>query len=331
MIFLMLMAACRSDVTEQELSIIEGATMGTYYRVSYWDAEQSIEQAGIDTLLRAINQEVSTYIENSTISHFNRADSGILLGDVPHFRANLEIARQVYQQTKGAYDPTVMPLVNYWGFGYVSTRPATKVDSMKIDSLLQLVGMDKVRLSGDSLLKDRPGVQLDFSGCAKGYAVDVIAEWLSQQGIQSYLVDIGGETRAEGEKPGGKPWRVGINIPDEQAQVNDILTAFDLQDLAVATSGNYRNWYELNGVIYSHTINPFTGYPERTDLLSASVFTSRCAVADAYATAFMVMGKQRAYTLAEALPDIDIYLVVSQPDGSMSTEYTAGLNTLFDQ
>lgn len=333
-IMLAVLPACRGDDVGQDRQVvqqIEGATMGTYYRVSYVGQAQPEWQSRIDSLLKAINLEVSTYIEASTISQFNRSATGIVLGEVPHFRANLALARQVYEQTGGAYDPTVMPLVNYWGFGYVSKRPITQVDSTKIDSLLQYVGMHNVLLSGDTLLKSQAGVQLDFSGCAKGYAVDRIADWLQEKAIDSYLIDIGGESRAQGTKPQQQPWRVGINMPDEQARINEILTSFELSNRAVATSGNYRNWYEVDGVIYSHTINPVTGYPERTNLLSASVFHADCSTADAFATACMVIGAERSLQLADSLPDLELYLVVGQPDGGMATRYTAGLQPLFDQ
>jgi len=309
---------------------MEGQTMGTYYRVSYADAERRDFQLEIEELLGEINQQVSTYIESSTISRFNQAEEELLLSPADtHFLANYTQADVVYRETNGAFDPTVMPLVNYWGFGYTKKKPVTAVDSIVIDSLMQYVGFDKIELLREGeqrvLRKALPGVQLDFSAIAKGYGVDAIGELLYEKGIRHFLVDIGGELVGLGLSPRGGPWRVGINVPREEAAFSEIQQAVPLEDRAIATSGNYRNFYEVDGIKYSHTINPRTGFPERSPLLSASVFAENCMTADAYATACMVMGLDSAYQLVQRLDDLEGYLIFSDEAGLMQIRHSPGL------
>lgn len=313
---------------------LEGETMGTYYRVQYADPEGRDYQASVDSLLRAFNLQVSTYIDSSTISRFNRAAEVFPLSPADsHFLANYEAASVIYRQSKGAFDPTVMPLVNYWGFGYTEKKPVTAVDSLRIDSLMQFVGMDKITLEREGasvrLRKALPGVQLDFSAIAKGSGVDLVGRLLEARGIRHYLVDIGGELVARGRSPRGDAWKVGINVPREDAGFSELQTAMPLTDQAVATSGNYRNFYEVNGVKYSHTINPRTGFPERNRLLSASIVAGDCMRADAYATASMVMGIEEAFDFIAALPDVEGYFIYSDAAGLMQVRHTEGLDAIF--
>ena len=325
---------------------LEGRTMGTAYHVTYSDGQHRNFQQGIDSLLELLNLEVSTYIEQSTISNFNRADSLFGLAFNPlaqeaggwhnrHFMANYLKAREVCGASEGFFDPTVMPLVNYWGFGYVPKKAVEAVDSAAVDSLLKFVGFDKLALVAagqDSLLiKSAPGVQLDFSALAKGYGVDAVAGFLASRGVQHYMVEIGGEVAARGESPRGGDWKIGINVPREDAGMQDIQAAAPLHNRALATSGNYRNFYEVNGNKYSHTINPFTGFPERSTLLSASVFAPDCMTADAYATAFMAMGLEKAYALASRLPEVEGYFLYNKEDGTLGARYTEGLRPLFEK
>lgn len=326
-----LLLSCSAQNIPAEVQTIRGQTMGTYYQVSYVGVWDETLPAAIDSMLAAVNGEVSTYDPNSLISNFNTSEKGIVLGDAPHLRANLTLAREVYEKTDGAFDPTVMPLVNFWGFGYTEEKQGSQVDTAKVEQIRMHVGMNLVELKGDSLIKAYPDVQLDFSACAKGYGIDQVAQLLSARSLESYLVDIGGEARAKGRKPDDQLWRGGINIPEEEAALNDIFTAVPLNNISIATSGNYRNWYEADGVKYSHTINPKTGFPERTELLSASVFHQNCIAADAYATSCMVLGVEKALSLAQRLPEIEVYLIFSRPDGSMEARYTSGLNDLFNE
>ncbi|HKK79092.1 MAG TPA: FAD:protein FMN transferase, partial [Phaeodactylibacter sp.] len=316
LLFILLLAGCAPDgnssAANADYSIVEGETMGTYYRITYKDRTGEDLKPTFDSVLKALNLEVSTYIPQSTISRFNAADSVFDLHTHPvrgddvhydntHFLNNYRKSVEVAQETKGYFDPTVMPLVNYWGFGYTEKK-MEKVDSSTVDSLLQFVGLDKVELAiyedNTWLRKALPGVKLDFSAIAKGYGVDLLGQVLEARDITDYLVDIGGETLAKGQSPRQTAWQLGISLPKEEASLRDLQTTVPLQNQALATSGNYRNFYEVDGVKYSHTINPKTGYPERNTLLSASVFAPDCTTADAYATAFMTLGTERAYALA---------------------------------
>ena len=202
---------------------IKGKTMGTTYSVTYQDAKKNNYKPEIDSILVAINQEVSTYIEDSDISLFNTSEEGKSQFHIyknPHFYANLIASKVIYEKTEGNFDPTVMPLVNYWGFGYTEKRTINKVDEIKIKELLKTVGFDKVNLSQAEklfrVIKENPKTQLDFSAIAKGYAVDVIGEFLQSKNIKNFLVEIGGETVCRGESPRGDVWALGINIPSKE-------------------------------------------------------------------------------------------------------------------
>jgi len=315
-------------------SRLSGQTMGTTYAVTYSDPQQRDFKPLIDSLLLEINKQVSTYDPTSLISRFNRAGDSLVLGPTSaenrftHFIVNYYRSLEVFSATEKLFDPTVMPLVNYWGFGYQGDKPVEGVDSMKVDSLLAFVGMDKVSLQvGENIVmyKSQPGVQLDFSAIAKGYGVDAIGSLLREQGITDFLVEIGGEVLASGQSPRGSAWKIGINIPEEGASPNEYQRLVPLQNRALATSGNYRQYYELDGVKYSHTINPRTGFPERNRLLSASVFAPDCMTADAYATAFMVAGPEKAMEIANRTPQLEAYLIISGPTGDMGVMRSAGL------
>ena len=334
-----------SSPEEGGYSTVVGETMGTYYKVTYDASAYRLEQEEMDQLLIEINNEVSTYMDSSIISRFNRAEKQLKLDGSNlysslettaasgHFMANFMAAKEIYQQTDGYFDPTVMPLVNYWGFGYTEKRKVTQVDSTVIDSLLQFVGFDNVHISMEEpyiVDKNLPGVQLDFSAIAKGYAVDELAELLERNSIEHYLVDIGGEIRAKGINAKGVLWTIGINTPKEDAGLSEVHTIVPINNMAIATSGNYRNFYEVEGVKYSHTINPQSGFPERSDLLSASVFAEDCMTADAFATAFMTMGFDKAFAKASAVRGLEALFIVGKPDGVMEVKFTEGLGTLFD-
>lgn len=327
-------SGCKSDPSPQTTATkylkLQGETMGTYYGLNYADSLGRNFQPEIEQLLEAINLGVSTYIDVSVISKFNQASEGFALDDTTsgparYFLDNYYASGAIFRQSSGAFDPTVMPLVNYWGFGYTPKRAVLAVDSAKVDSLLQFVGYEKVALKGNMMHKSAAGVQLDFSGCAKGYAVDKMAELLESKGVQHYLVNIGGDMRAKGLNAKGQYWNVGINRPEEDVELKNVEIALPLANRAVSTSGNYRNFYEVKGVKYSHTINPRAGFPERSTLLSASVFAPNSVTADACATACMVLGKERALEFIRSMPGLDAYLIVGKPDGSMDAVFTDGL------
>ncbi|MEL6945967.1 MAG: FAD:protein FMN transferase, partial [Bacteroidota bacterium] len=277
--------------------------------------------------LKEINNEVSTYVPSSSISRFNQSKDGIEVENINqrHFLKNISIAKDAAMKTNGSFDPTVMPLVNYWGFGYTGKEAVTLVDSIKVDSLLQYIGMNKISIGKKRINKKSAGIQLDFSASAKGYAIDELGYFLEQKGIFDYKVEIGGEVRTRGKNPNGIFWRLGINTPKEETSVNDLFAAIQLDNQSIATSGNYRNYYTVAGVTYSHTINPNTGLPERTNLLSASIITEDCAYADAYATACMVMGLEQAKEWVNTMEDVEAYFIFSGENNELQTYATEGI------
>jgi len=327
-----LLASCGdSNVPEKKEAyrLLEGETMGTYYKVTVNDPDGKVTKESLDSLLVALNLEVSTYIDSSVISRFNQAKDSFLVVRAPHFLANLDRSSAVDSLSGGAFDPTVMPLVNYWGFGYTPKKPVTKVDSSRVRELIGLVGMENLKWSvlGDSLriVKAKPGIQLDFSAIAKGYGVDLVGRLIQSMGIDDVLVEIGGEVRAWGLSPRRDAWRVGVNVPKEDAGLTEVYSTLALKDRAMATSGNYRNLYEVDGVKYSHTIDPVSGFPERNRLLSATILAADCMTADALATACMVLGPVKAISFLEGLPEVDALLIFSAENGGMQSWSTKGL------
>lgn len=294
---------------------LQGSTMGTTYSVKYLDEEGRNFQPGIDSLLEVFNLSHSTYIPESEISRFNR--EALLKYESPFFYPVLERSKEIYEKTGGAFDPTIGPLVNAWGFGPEGVQTP---DPARVDSLLHLVNFDSIFFDTVAVCKMMKGMKLDFSAIAKGYGVDVVAQFLKTRGIDNLFVEIGGEVYAEGVNERGKPWAVGVNYPTTNIEQQQAAMAIiPLENQAIATSGNYRNYYEKDGVKYSHTISPTTGYPVTHSLLSASVFAPDCMTADAYATAFMVLGVKEAIAIDEREDEIAIYLIYSDESGALQT------------
>jgi thiamine biosynthesis lipoprotein len=330
---------CKTDPHAESVDTgfarLQGKTMGTTYSITYEDAKAINYQVQVDSLLKAINQEVSTYIPDADISIFNQKTEKFFTVSAdknPHFVANLLASQKIYKQTNGSFDPTVMPLVNYWGFGYTEKRTITDVDKLTIDTLLKSVGFSKLGIEVTDkntyvITKENPQMQLDFSAIAKGYAVDAVGNFLASKGIENYFVEIGGETVCRGKSPRGDLWALGISVPSKDAKVNDVEEIVKITNKGLATSGNYRNYHTAkNGSVYAHTINPKTGFPEKSNLLSATVVAENCMIADAFATAFMVMGKDAAIELAKSLPNIEIYLIFGDGNGEMKTYHTKGFS-----
>lgn len=338
-ITLTLLSACRPNTgtptakAPADFVKITGATMGTSYNLTVATADPASLKKEVDQLLVEINAEVNTYLDSSFITRFNRSEKGLTLAgkfvgaDMPnrHFLMNYYRAKMIYEQTNGSFDPTVLPLVSYWGFAR-EKREVTIRDQQKIDSLRQYVGMDKVTLNETTrfLSKTAPGVSLDFSAIAKGYGVDAICELFDRNNQSNYFVEIGGEVRTKGKSPRKQPWIIGIATPDPKAALTDLKTQVKLSGMALASSGNYRNYYEVDGQKYGHTIDPTTGLPKMTNILSASIFAEDCMTADAYATACMVMGVEAAYELINKTPSVEGYFIFGEKDGTMGVKYTAG-------
>lgn len=300
--------------------ILNGNTMGTTYAITYLDVEERDFQASIDSLLAVFNQSLSTYIPDSELSRFNQGDT--LYFKLPYFLPVLQSSKAVFEITGGAFDPTVGPLVNLWGFG--PTGPQLK-DSVNIGELLELVGFNKISFDSASVRKSKQGMYLDFSAIAKGYGVDVVADFLLGKGIKNLLVEIGGELVARGVNEKGELWKVGINKPEELGRAGDLYSIVALDNKGMATSGNYRNYYEAGGVKISHTINPATGKPVNHSLLSATVLAADCMTADAYATAMMVIGTEKSIELQKSQNLFEIFLIYSDSTGQLKSYASEGI------
>ena len=302
--------------------IIEGKTMGTTYTITYFDKNGRDFKNSIDSLLGVVNKSINNYDPASEVSRFNVSSKGFKF-DLPYLHDPLKKAEEVFHASNGAFDPTVMPLVNAWGFG-----PGKQInpDSTQVDSIRAFVGFSKVMVTTDSLVKKDPRVQLDFGGIGQGYGADIIAEWLKSKGISDVLVELGGEGMAIGKNlKTNKPWMIGILDPNS-TRGNMFYKAYvSLTNKSFTTSGNYFNYREIDGKKYSHTIDPATGFPAQRAILSASVFAEDCVTADVWGTAFMVMGHEKAIELLEKHPELDALLIYSSADGNMQTYITPGI------
>lgn len=297
-----------------------GLIFGTLYNITYQHAENL--QAEIKAELQRFDGSLSPFNDTATISRVNRNEA-IEVDTL--FRNVFRRSMQISEETQGAFDITVAPLVNAWGFGFKQGRFP---DSLMVDSLLEITDYHKVRLGSDNrVVKDDPRIMLTCSAVAKGYAVDIIAELLKKKGCRNYMVDIGGEVVVSGHNPGNRPWRIGINKPvDDSLSTNqELQTILQVQGVGIATSGNYRNFYYKDGKKYAHTIDPRTGYPVQHSLLSATVIAADCMSADAYATAFMVVGLEEAERIANSHKEIDAYFIYADEEGKLQTYATAGM------
>ena len=302
----------------------EGAVFGTFYHVTY-QCDSSLQKE-IDTELQKVDASLSPFNKESVISHINRNE------DVPldsMFTHVFLLAQEVSERTDGAFDITVAPLVNAWGFGF---KNETNVTPEAIDSLLQFVGYGKIKMEHGKVIKQDPRIILDCSAIAKGYGSDAVARLFDRKGIKNYMIEIGGEIVVKGHNPKKQTWKVGINKPIEDSlnRNNEIQTILNVTDAGIATSGNYRNFYYKGGKKYAHTIDPHTGYPVQHSILSSTVLAKDCATADAYATAFMVMGLEQAKKVLEANPGLQAYLIYADDKGQDQTYITPRLKSVME-
>lgn len=287
-----------------------GFIFGTTYNITY---QSDIDlQKDIEAEMNKVNVSLSTFEPQSIISKVNQ-NRDVRLDNM--FTEVFTLAEQISRETDGAFDITVAPLVNEWGFGFKSGVAPNK---HVIDSLKQLTGYQKVKLVGGRVVKNDPRIMLDCSAIAKGYGSDVVAKFLKSKGIDNFMVEIGGEIVTSGISPERVPWRIGVTKPEDDSlqQQQALQTILNVTDKAMATSGNYRNFYYKGGKKYAHTIDPKTGYPVQHNILSATVIANSCAEADAYATAFMVMGLDKAKTVLEKHPELLAYLIYADQKGN---------------
>lgn len=317
---LVALAMCRTkEAGTQVLSYhkLEGTVFHTIYHITYQGERDYHDE--IKQLFKEFDGSLSMFNDTSIITRMNNCDTSVVANR--YFRHVFTKAMEVSEATGGAFDITVAPLVNLWGFGF---KNSDNVSQAAIDSILQFVGYKTVHLDEEGHLhKDDPRTIMDASSIAKGYMSDVVADFLREQGVENYMVEIGGEVALHGVNPKGSRWSIGINKPtDDSTQVNS-----ELQDIlymsegGVATSGNYRNFYYKDGKKYAHTIDPHTGYPIQQDILSSTVIARDCMTADAYATAFMVLGKEKAMEVLAKDTTLMAYFIVDAPDADGNGGY----------
>jgi FAD:protein FMN transferase len=308
--------AC-SKPTQNKYNKLEGSALGTTFHITYKDSLSQINENQIDSLIRLVNKSMSTYLPNSDISKINMGDSTVLVDDM--FKEVFNKSKRIYKETEGAFDPTIGILVNAWGFG--PDRGVENLDSVHVKSMLEFVGFDKVRLENNKVIKKYIKTYIDFNAIAKGYAVDVIGRFLELKNIDNYLVEMGGEIRARGINKNNKAWAVAIEKPNFDGS-RSFQTTIQLVNESIATSGNYRKFKidSKTGKKYAHTIDTKTGFPSKSNLLSASVISELdCADVDAYATAFMAKGLIKTKIFLAKHNELKAFLIYSDDQGEIKT------------
>ena len=305
-----LVTACQ---IQERQNIVVGEAQGTSYTIKYiGDIKPEIKKE-IDSLLLEIDLSMSTYRKDSKIAHLN-AGENILLDEM--FKRVFIRASEIESETIGVFNPAIGPLISAWGFGF---SEAIRMDSSRVDSLLDLCGFNHFKLTGDSLFNNRSGASLNFNAIAQGFAVDLMAELLNTKNIKNYYVELGGELKVRGLNKDHIAWRIGIDKAQDDNVDRSLSHVISLTNTSLATSGNYRKYYEIEGKRYAHTIDPRTGFPVEHNLLSASVVAESCMDADAYATSFMVMGLEKSLEFMKMNEDISAVLTYQNEQGVLST------------
>ncbi|WP_299778265.1 FAD:protein FMN transferase [uncultured Formosa sp.] len=311
-LFFVVLFSCNNSNEHVKLA---GPVFGTSYSVQYFSEDGINYQNQFDSLFDVINHSMSTYIPDSDISLLNKNKSNDIDN---HFAYVFDASKLLYKATEGAFDPTIGVLVNAWSFG--PEKRIIGLDSLKIDSLMISVGLDKVTRSHNKIIKENPNTYIDFNAIAKGYSVDVIGRFLESKNITDYLVEIGGEIRTRGtNKEKQSPWKVGVEMPHFDG-TQSLLRAVELKDKAMATSGTYRKFkVDANGNRYAHIIDTKTGYPSKTNLLSISVIAEDCMTADAYATAFQAMGIDKVKAFADKHSELKVFVIFENEEKELDS------------
>lgn len=320
-ISLIFLSCTNSGEKEQ---VIMGEALGTSYQVKFYQEKELNLRKGLDSIFEVINKSMSTYQDDSDISRINSGDLTVVVDE--HFQKVFRDSRKIYEESEGYFDPTVGNLVNAYGFG--PEKGSKELSEARIDSMMQYVGFKKLELSADNRIhKEANEIYLDFNAIAKGYAVDVIGEYLEEKKISNFLIELGGELLAKGENlQKDAAWTVGIDDPEQSSTQRTLTAALKLQDRGMASSGNYRKYRvdSLTGQHYVHTINPLTGRSEKSDLLSVTVLAPTCALADGYATAFMSMGYKNSLEMLDVLDNVDVYFIYAGDQKELKVFATPG-------
>jgi FAD:protein FMN transferase len=336
-LMMLLFTACNRNDNGRVQLLLSGEAQGTYYRILYYDELGRNFTQEVVSLLETVDKSVSVYLPDSRISLLNRNETNQVDSI---FAENFHIAKKVSIVSNGAFDCTIGRLIEAWGWGF------SKRDSITpelIDSLREIAGYHRVSIEDDKLIKDDPRITINFNAIAQGYTSDVIARFLLSRGVENFLIDVGGELVAQGLKPGrnwwnkSTPWVIGVELPGEGDEIPDNLmdrpvkALLTLNNKGVATSGNYRKFYLEDGTKYSHTLDPATGYPVKHTLLSATVVAENATLADAWATAFMVVGVEKAQEILEENPDMEAYFIYADQKGNDVTWFSPGLKKMIQE
>lgn len=293
----------------------EGIVQGSYFSITYYDENDRTFEAEIDSIFREVDNSVSLWNENSIIRKVNRNED-VVVNQI--FKDNFEWARKASEFSDGAFDATIGPLIEAWGFHF---KKELNMTPEIVDSIREFIGYQKIKIVDDRVVKANPNMTLDFNAVAQGYTTDLIGKFLETNGIHNYLVDVGGEILARGTKPYGDLWTVGIEKPAENYDSErSVQEKLKLTDKGIVTSGNYRKYIEKDGVRYSHSIDPKTGYPVDQSLLSATIIADNASWADCLATICMIVGKEKASKLLEG-QGVEAYFIYVDNDGSIQTEW----------
>ena len=312
----LLLISCKEQPKKTNYS---GITQGSYFSITYYDESGRTFESEFDSIFDAVENSVSLWDENSIIRKVNRNED-VVVDKV--FRDNFEWAKKASEFSDGAFDATIGPLVAAWGFHYKKEMEMTPA---MVDSIRQLVDFKKIEIIDNKIVKAKPNMTLDFNAVAQGYTADLIGTFLEEKGVTNYLVDVGGEIMARGGKPNGENWIIGIEKPSENYDSErNVQLKITLKDKGIVTSGNYRKYIEKDGVRYSHSIDPKTGYPVPQNLLSATVIADNAAWADCLASICMIVGKDKALQMLEDSADIEGYLIFVDEDGTIKTTSTSG-------
>jgi len=308
---------------QTEYRVHEGQTQGTFYEIKYKVTKGICYEDEIIRILKDFNASLSAYIPTSVISRVNQSDPTVVVDDL--FRTVFNKSVEIHDASGGIFDITIAPIVNFWGFGFTDSKP--EVNHEIIDSLMQYVGMHKIRITGDRVEKDLPGVMLDVNAIAKGFAVDVVADFLKSKGVKNLMVNIGGECVAHGKNPDGNHWRLGVLKPTDK-NVDALQAVVTLNNRAMATSANTQRFVIIDGVRFSHTIDVKTGFPATHNLLSATVVADDCMTADAWATVFMAAGLEKSKQFLQKHTELEALLIYSDENGIFQTFVTNGMDVV---
>lgn len=311
----LLIVGCSQSDEPQEL-YLEGKTMGTTFHIKVYAKQEKLDSLNllpeINQLLKEINQSMSTYISDSEINQFNQLAAGQVMPISSDFRAVVSESIRLGESTK-TLDVTMGPLIDLWGFG-PDKKPTKRPSDAELAAMINNIGVDKLMLTEQGLAKTRDGLELSFSATAKGYGIDKVAELLESYDLTNYMVEIGGELRVSGTKPSNAAWRIAIEQPDAPPGAREVHKVVEPGTNGMATSGDYRIFYEMEGETYSHLIDPITGMPSRHDLVSVTVLHPSAMTADGLATALTVMGMEKAQRYAKK-HDLAVYLIAKSKDG----------------